>query len=605
VKEEKILDSWKKISDYLDRDIRTCYRWEKELGLPIHRIDESSPRSKVFAYPSEIDQWLKEKAKIKEIIKKSLLEKRWPIVGLVFCFALLSALFAFLYFSQKETVQPPTENLSIAILPFENLSSSEYEKYLSEGITNEIINNFEKIDKIKVIPANSVAGYKAALKNAKYIGENLRADYFLKGNIKKKDDTIGIAIQLIRTKDDKNIWSSEYSGKVKEMFSIRDEICSKICELLNINTGQKLPSSLTKTYDSRAYDVYLKGNHILNSLSGKNKDPWKLYYKGRYLWGKSTPESNELAINLFHQALEIDPNFALPYTGLAYCYANYINFNWDSDVKWLDKAEELLKKAQTIEPDLPEYFSILIEINLLKEVCFSQNTKKIVTELVKEGIRKYPNHPQLNSIVGSYYWLKFGEEGNEADFEQALEFKERSFWLDPYALGNIVYAEILMLKKEFYKAIDVCTIIERDDPSLMAKFRLGEIYYYLGDLEKSKAILEQFETPLNYKIPSLLYLGMIASQTGETEGAKKILEELNILSPGEYKFSMDLLKRASIYLGMGKKEKGYEYLDSLFNTDLSKKYRFIYHKYIDIDKNFDKFKEEKKFKKIIRAHEGI
>ncbi len=76
MRNSEILDCWKDISDYLDRDIRTCARWEKELGLPVYRFDKESPRSKVFAYKSEIDEWLKEKKIHKEIRKKPFLEKK-------------------------------------------------------------------------------------------------------------------------------------------------------------------------------------------------------------------------------------------------------------------------------------------------------------------------------------------------------------------------------------------------------------------------------------------------------------------------------------------------------------------------------------------------
>jgi len=597
LKNKEILDSWKEISTYLERDVRTCCRWEKELGLPVHRIDDKSPRSKVFAYTSEIDDWLKEKAKGK-IKKKSFLENRWAIIGLISGIILISIIFAYLY--HNKTFSSPSENLTIAVLPFENFNSSKHDEYFSEGITNEIIQNLLRRNEVKVIPPPSVFKYKDSTMNVEQIGEELGVEYILKGYLEKVDDKIKVNVQLIRTKDRKKIWNEEFNETLKNIISIQNNICLKVSEILNGTNIQK-PSTQPpdkRAYDFGAYDVYLKGNYILSRLNQANSNPWQLYFQGKYYWGKNTKDSNELAIHLFSQAIKIDNSFALAYIGLAHCYANYVNFNWDFNIKWVDKAEELVKKAQTIEPELPEYYSTLIEIYLLKEVNFNQNTENLAFTLAQEGIKKYPNHPQLNSIVGYCYYLKFGEQGNEADFEKALEYKERNFWINPHSLGNIVYAELLMLKKEFYEAMHVCNIVKKNDSSLLANFRLAEIYYYWGDLDKSKAIFQQFENSFEEKICALFYLGMIASRKGDIEEAQRIIQEINTISPEFLDYHLGL---ASIHMGLGEKELGYRYLKSFFNQALAKRERYLNHKYIELDKNFEEFKNKEEFKKIINS----
>jgi len=196
--------------------------------------------------------------------------------------------------------------------------------------------------------------------------------------------------------------------------------------------------------------------------------------------------------------------------------------------------------------------------------------------------------------------MKFGEEGNEADFKKALEYKEKSFWLNPYGINNLVYTELLMLNKEFYKAIDICNIVEKQDYSLMSKFRLGEIYYYLGDLETSKAIFQQFDVaPLDLKISSLFYIGMIHSQRGEGEKALKIIDDISLISPQELVFNDDLWL-ASVYLGIGKKELGCELLKDFFNKTRNINMRFVWLKYIDIDRNFDRVRAEEEFIRIAK-----
>ncbi|MBA7644190.1 hypothetical protein ES703_51927 [subsurface metagenome] len=597
-----ILYSWKEISNYLDRNTRTCLRWEAELGLPVHRINDDSSRSKVFAYKLEIDRWLKEKARSKKIKKLAFLEDRQSIIGLISALALLSTILLFLLFTNRITISPTPENLSLAVLPFENLNPSEYDEYFSAGITNEIINKLILLNKLKVIPAKSVSKYNNSSENKNQIAEELSADYILAAKIKKDDNKIRIHVQLIRTKNYKTIWSEEFEDGLENTFSIQENICRKIHEKLKLNIDQELLLLFDdgKTHDYLAYDNYLKGNHILSRLNENNSDPWKLYHQGKFYWGKCTPESNKFAIGLFSQAIEIDMNFAPAYIGLAHCYSNYVNFNWLFDVKWLDKAEELLKKAQTTSPDLPEYYSTLIEIYLSKHIFFDEDKKTIAFELAEEGIKKYPNHPQINSITGYCFYLKFGEKGNEADFAKALEYKEISFLLNPYRLSNIVYAELLMLNKNFYKAIKICNFVKENDTSLMAKFRLGEIYYNLGDLDKSEAIFQQFNNaPLHLKNDSLFYLAMISSQKGERDKTLRKIEEIKLMAPEEF-IANDYLYLASAYMGLGMKELGYEYLRSFFNRLRTKKMQFIYLKYIDTDRNFDYFRGEEEFKKIIK-----
>jgi len=602
VEQKDILNSWKEISYYLDRNVRTCQRWKIELALPVHRIDQNSQHSKVFAYKSEIDQWLKEKAESKEVKKTSFLQYRWSTIGLISVLGLLSVIFLFLFFTNRISISSQPEYLSFAVLPFENLNPSQQDEYFSAGMTNEIINKMTILNELKVIPAISVSKYSNSSQDSKQIAGELSVDYLLVGKIKKDGDKITIGVQLIRTKNYNTIWREEFEDNLENIIFIQDNICRKIHEKLNLNIDQQLTllSNAGRTNNYLAYDNYLKGNYILNRLNENNDDPWILYHQGKFYWGKTTPESNELAIILFSQAIEIDNNFALAYVGLAYCYANYVNFNWDFDLKWMNKAEELLKKAQALSPDLPEYYSTLTEVYLLKELCFNKNLIALAFELAEEGIKKYPNNAQLNSILGYCYFMKFGGEGNEADFKKALEYKEKSFLLNPYGVNNLVYAELLTLNKEFYKAIDICNTVEKHDYSMMAKFRLGEIYYYLGDLDSSMAVFQQFEiAPLDLKIASLFHLGMIHSQRGEGEKALKIIDDINLISPQEFVIS-DHLNLASIYMSLGIKESGYNYLESFFNKLMTKKMHFVWLKYIDIDRNFDRIREEEEFIRIAK-----
>jgi TolB-like protein/TPR repeat protein len=598
-----VLHSWKEISVYLDRDVRTCHRWEDELGLPIHRIDENSSRSKVFAYKEDIDEWLKIKAenhKHKKIT--SIWTNKRVIAGLAGVFLLLSVIFAWLYFFQSPAL-PSFSGPTLTVLPLKNLNSSEYEEYFSEGIMNEIERSRIRLNKIRVIPGSTDDPSQHSTLNMEILGQKLKPDYLVMGEIRQEKDKILLSISLIRTEDNKNLWNGSYESDQEDILNVSRSISHKIHEQLDVKVDEVLfdRSKRGSTGDFSAYDTFLKGNFILSRIAEQDDDPWKLYHQGKYLVGRWTPESNELAISFFSQAIAIDSNYALAYIGLAMCYANYVNLGWDSNIEWLDTAEDLLEKAQEISPDMPEYYGALIKIYVLREDFLNESTGHDILSLAKEAIAKYPNHPQLNAQTGYCYLRKFGESGDEKDFEKAFEYNERSYILNRSSLNNIKFAELLMLKKEFYRAIDVCHLIEMSDPSLYSQFTLGEIYYYLGDLDKSKEIFLKFDKPMNFNIHSLYYLAMIEAQKGMVEEAKRIVREVEFIKPEEY---MDLqfhFEMASIFFGIGDEDSGYRYLESLFNDEQNQRDKFLYSKYTKIDRNFDNYRNKARFQNLIRG----
>jgi TolB-like protein len=585
----EIFNSWKDISEHLNREVRTCIRWEKELGLPVHRIDKNSSRSKVFAYKSEIDEWLRKRPN-NERKQNNLLKNRFILLGAASLFLLFPATFVIIY---KGVRGSSPKIFSIAVLPFRNSGSSVSDEYFSEGITRQITENLRLFNTVRIIPVPSNPPNNKNQNNADKIGKELKANYILSGNVKKDDNKLNLSVKLVKAKDKSIIWDKTFEEPAGRFSSVIDKICKNLSELLNDSASNKfaLESNLNSDRRFQAYDNYYKGSYVLDNINKDIKDPWQLFHQGNFYSNMYDQEANDLAIKLFCQAIEIDKSFAQAYFGLAQCYINYVNFKWDYDVEWLNKAEELAKKAQMLAPDRPEYFTILINDYLLKDLCFNVNSKEVVFNLAYDGIKKYPNDPSLNSIVGYCYLSKFKEEGNELDFKKALEYKEKSFWLNPIGFNNIVYAELLMLNKEFDKAVEVCNYISKNNSSFMTDFRLGEIYYYKGDLDKSESIFLNLQDPPNIKICSLYFLAMIEAQKKQREKVQRFLEGISLMAPEKQDFFDEKLKLASIYMGLGDREQGLRYLKSFFSEQRSSKYRFIFYKYIDIDRNFENIRD--------------
>lgn len=584
--EKDILNSWKEISSYLEHNIRTCSRWEKKLGLPIHRYDNDSSRSTVFAHKSELDKWLEKRKD-----NGNFFETKKPfsrIKGFTISFALfivlLTVTFSVLYINPlKRSHSTAKEIVSIGIQTFENANSSEYDEYLAQGITNEISNYLSLSENLRII----ILAPAQELMEDKLFQNKIKADYILKGSVLKAENNIKLHYELKNTKTNKIVLNDEIQGKLEDIQNIKESMRKQINKKLDIAYNNLLIDPLnTPIKNHEVIDTFLKGEYILKNIKNSESDPWKLYHKGKYYYGSYSRESNETAIRLFNEAIEIDEKFAQAYVGLAQCYLNYVNLGWDNNIKWLDKAEALLVKVQSISPKCPEYFSSLTKLYLLRYLGFNEETKEMAFDTIKKGLEKYPEHHNLNIISSYCSFLKYGEDGDTSIFKKALEYGEKSFWQNPFSMQNLFYTELLLLNGQFEKGLEICDIVKKVDSTLMTHFRIGEIYYYAGELEKSRGIFSQIENPLKLKIGAMFYLGMIAAQNKNLKNVQCIVKKLENLS---MKLLEDELRFSSMYFGIGNEEKGFRHLDNFFNKPRTQKLKYNYNRYIALDKNFSNY----------------
>jgi len=600
MKEEEIFHSWKEIAVFLNRDVRTCLRWEKNLNLPVHRINKKSTHSKVFAYRNEIEDWLQEKAN-STLIKPI----KTPYLKNFYISFLLSAVVIVIGLIYINFPKYPGNNnsdiSSVAVFPFQsNTPSFQNNSYFAEGIVNEIAKSLTNHNSIKVIPIYLSDNIKNQGKNPLEIGMDLGVQYLLTGLIKKQDSYITVLIQLIRVEDEKQLWSHEYEEQLDKFYSLRNQISSNICECLKIKPDiQTQGLTGLKNMTGDMWDGYFAAKKALGKISYDEPDPEIIFSQGKSFSVYNTRETNELAINFFQKVLELNENFAPAYIGLAECFINNVNFNWDFNLKWLDHAEGLLQKAQTLHPDLPDYFTLRARIYLLRSVYFNQKIDLQPMDIAEEGLKHFPFNPELNSIMATCYYHRYGKIGNELDLVTSMEFRKKSYDYNPISFQNIKYAELLLLNKKFETAIEICRSLHDLDASGLIKFLLGEIYYYKGDLQEAENIFIASKGTSQERAYTLLYLAMIAAQRGDAQKASDLIKEIKLLKPIDDSHFDLYLKLASSHIGLGNIEKGYDYLKSFFNMDSTKNQIFIYLKYIELDKNFDAIRDSLEFKNII------
>lgn len=576
-----MLCSWKEIAGYINRDIRTCSRWAKELELPVHKYQVDSKFSRVWAQKSEIDNWLDERKNNENNHVVRSKARKLELI-LVSIFALLAVLFAFLYFKSKSSV-PDNKLITIAVLPFQEQDSSGQDEYLNDGLSEDIARYIAAHENFKVIPVYSIPDSNNWIKNTKLSLKEMGADYVLKGTALKNNDKIELRFKLENANNAGTILDARYDEELRNSHIIKESLLKEICNRLEIRFS-RFGNSALNINNNDSYELYLKANYIMSKISSGNNDKWQLYHKGNYYSGLINEESNEIAKQIFTEAIDLDPNFAPAYIGLAQCFANHINLGWDQKLFWLDKAEDLLKKAQSISPDLPDYFYTLIKVKLLQYISFNQGDLDTPIEMAKKSIVKFPEHLKLNLITAYCYYSLYGLTGDESIYKQAFKYQEKAFTINPFYISNFFYVELLMLDKQFDKAIEICSFLCELNDSYLIKLRLGEIYYYAGELDKSEAIFNKCASVKTKAYTYLYYLGMIAAKRGDTESALQLIDKVKNITDAK---GTNMFKLASIYFRIGMNDEGYEYLDSVFSIKNILERKYIFKKYIEVDSSFD------------------
>lgn len=292
------LDSWKEIAAYLKRGARTVQRWEREAGLPVHRLQHEKLGS-VYAWRAELDAWWSS--------RRGQLENEAPAEA---------------------------STSSIAVLPFADMSQQQDQAYFCEGIADEIINKLCRVRSLHVSSRTSAFQYRSGGADVREIGKKLRVSNILEGSVRKAGDNLRVTVQLIDCESGYQAWSERYDRRLDDVFAIQDQIAHSIVETLALRLTPNEERSLDtpKAVDLQAYDCYLRGR--------------KYYYQ----YG---PMDMDCAVQLFARAVELDPDFAPAYAGLADCWS-YIYIYSDRSEVVREQAEWASTKAVEMDPSSAE-----------------------------------------------------------------------------------------------------------------------------------------------------------------------------------------------------------------------------------------------------------
>lgn len=379
----------------------------------------------------------------------------------VFFLCILICLVAGTYFFQTRSIDHPgthgkiirdkimrlrlPDKPSIAVLPFMNMSGEKEQEYFSDGLTEDLITDLSKVSGLFVISRNSVFSYKGKNEKAKKIGRQLGVRYILEGSVRKVENRVRITAQLIDTIDGGHIWADRYDRDLKDIFSLQDEVRSKIVSSLAIQLTMDDEKRLKKDkkINFEAYDYYLRGKefHANKGEQGLIK-----------------------ARQMFEKAIEIDPLFARAYAALGFTWVMDWIFGSNPDPAFLDQAMALGKKTLSLNPDESEGYALLASAHLWKknnDLAIEEarkaleldpnNTERMAAfgesliwagrpddgiQYVHQALRQDPNYPSwyLWNLGHAYYLM--------GDYESAVDAFERSILTDPSFWPSHVYSAI-------------------------------------------------------------------------------------------------------------------------------------------------------------------
>jgi eukaryotic-like serine/threonine-protein kinase len=319
------------VNKALEKDRKMRYQSAADLGADLRRLKRETESSRVVV-PKEV---------VEASAGFSSKSNRWGMYAGGAAVALLLTAGAIWYqkHSSPHGATAVAVKPSVAVIPLQNLSTDADSVYFSDGMTDEITTKLSKIQGINVAPRATAAAVKGADQNAAELGRQLGVRYLLEGTVRKSGDQVRINVHLIDSTTGFQVWADDFTGQMKDVFSLQEQTALKIAQALNLNLSPQETKAIQQRYteNPQAYEAFLAGRGLLEV---------------------ETPERFEAARKDFEQALKFDPNYAPAMAGLSHVEGLYYR-DLATDPVHLQRAEEYARRAIAIDPNLPEAHAVL------------------------------------------------------------------------------------------------------------------------------------------------------------------------------------------------------------------------------------------------------
>jgi TolB-like protein/tetratricopeptide (TPR) repeat protein len=573
---EKLLDSWKEIAAYLNRDVTTVQRWEKREGMPVHRHVHDK-RGSVYALPEELDEWVKSRSsRVDEPEKKPETEmapttlngdgevavgrfRLWFAVAAVLCVCLVGIGWLVFRHRARVTVEPKIR--SLAVLPLRNLSGDPAQDYLADGITEALIGRLANIQDLRVISHTSVMRFKDPQQSIPEIARMLGVDAVVEGSVMKEGDHIRVTAQLIRGATDTHFWSETYDREMRDALTLESELALSIAEKVEVTvTGEEHERlSATRPVAPEVYESYLRG---------------------RFVFSQGNRPAAEESIHYFEDALNKDPTFAPAYVGLAEAYTILGTvFAGDSPESTRPKVTSYARKALALDPDLGEAHVLLANV-LQEEWHWAEAEAEY-----KRALELNPN----NADAHARYALWLICQGRT---EEAVTWVTRGRALDPFDVSGDRVSWILFQSHRYDDAIrESQSVLAIQPDNAVNLMDLG--FALIADNRPAEAI-PVLEKALSLSPGSPAVTGILIrayAHAGRRSDALRLLADLKRRRKAGY---IPAAAFVNAYLGLGDNEQAFYWLEQAYKEQSNILQFLKTHPY------FDPIRGDPRFAELVR-----
>lgn len=479
-----------------------------------------------------------------------------PVTLTVAAAVVAVAIFAYFQFwnGKKQAID------SIAVLPFESVSKDPEVEYLSDGITESLINCLSQLPSVRVMSRNSVFHFKGKNTDAQTAGRQLKVNAVLTGRIVQRGQMVAISTELVDVRDNSHLWGEQYNEKVADIFVVQEQISRQISEKLRLKLTGEEEKRLAKRYT-------------------ENTEAYLLYLKGLYHWNKFSEDGFKRAIEYFDRAIAKDPSYALAFAGLSNAYAaGGVNY-WNPG--------ESFAMAKTAALNAIELDDSLAEAHLAlgaSKLFFDWDWTGCEREL-KRAIELNPNYATPHELY-AYYLEAMGRTG------QAIEEQRKAHELDPLSIiinADLAYAffmdgQLDQAIEQFHNTLEIETNYS------IAHAQLGTVYSQKGMHEEAIHELLQSKR-IETSAESLGRLGNAYAMAGKTAEARTVLNELFEFSKEK---SVQKFGASYVYVGLGEKDQAFQWLEKAYQE------RSGFLIFVRVDPIFEPLRSDRRFDALLR-----
>lgn len=432
-------------------------------------------------------------------------------------------------------ISPKTPAKSIAVLPFVNISNDPEQEYFSAGIAEEILNSLSSLKDLKVAGRTSSFQFDRKTIGLREIGEKLGVSSVLQGSVRKHGNRLRIMVQLVDVADGFHLWSEKYDSSVDDIFDIQDEVALAVTEKLKVTLLEKDRERMSRNYT-------------------QNTEAYELYLKGRFYLNRRGP-SVMTGIHYFELAIELDPDFALAYTGFADASLIAAFYGMVPPKQVAYKARQAAETAMKLDPSLCEPYCSLGFYHTVFEWNWAEAEKNFL-----RSIELNPSYTQAHYWYGLNLlsWVKGDFHNGEKQGRIALE-------LEPFsAICFGAYGAILHASGKFKEALAACkTGIELDPGTFIC--HLFTAWSYMGLKQYEEAVqaftqLMKFSNRHHFSVNGLI---LTYCMMGNFDEARVLLDELKERSAKEYiGWTITALSMAFL----GEPDKAFDYLEKAYDA---------------------------------------